>query len=111
MGKLVYLRDVVTLNLDTEKCVGCGMCVTVCPHAVFSMNQNHAKINDRDTCMECGACARNCPAEAITVKTGVGCASAVINAALGRKSSACCCSTDSEDEYNSSDISCKPGCC
>ena len=94
MGKLIYLRDVVTLNLDMEKCVGCGMCITVCPHAVFKMNEKHAYIEERDACMECGACAKNCPAEAIRVKTGVGCASAVINAALGRKSSACCCSID-----------------
>jgi ferredoxin len=28
--------------------------------------------------MECGACAKNCPVNAITVDTGVGCATAVI---------------------------------
>jgi len=41
--------------------------------------------------MECGACMQNCPAEAITVKSGVGCANAVINSLLGRKSDSCCC--------------------
>jgi hypothetical protein len=29
--------------------------------------------------MECGACAKNCHAAAISVDTGVGCASAVIS--------------------------------
>jgi len=38
-----------------------------------------------DTCMECGACARNCPTEAITVRAGVGCATAVFDDALGQK--------------------------
>ena len=91
MGKLVYLKDVVTLNLDQEKCVGCGICLIVRPHEVLSMNNGHARIENRDLCMECGACARNCPTEAVTVRAGVGCAEAVINAALGRDGSSCCC--------------------
>lgn len=49
-----------------------------------------AKIINRDACMECGACVQNCPADAITVDAGVGCAAAVINAALGRKGECCC---------------------
>jgi NAD-dependent dihydropyrimidine dehydrogenase PreA subunit len=91
MGKLVYLKNVVTLALDKNKCVGCGLCGIVCPHNVFSLNNGHAEITDRDACMECGACAQNCPAEALTVEAGVGCAAAVINSALGRDSSSCCC--------------------
>jgi NAD-dependent dihydropyrimidine dehydrogenase PreA subunit len=90
MAGLVYLRNVVTLELDQEMCIGCGVCEMVCPHAVFAMAVSTARISDRDACMECGACALNCESEAIAVKTGVGCASAVINAALGR-TDACCC--------------------
>ena len=96
MNQLVYLKNVVTLVLDQEKCVGCGMCLLVCPHAVFAMENGCARIRIRDACMECGACARNCPAEAINVQAGVGCASAVINAALGRESSTCCCTIESD---------------
>ena len=91
MGQLIYLKDVVTLDLNEEKCVGCGMCTLVCPHTVLSMNNGKVHVINRDACMECGACATNCPTEAITVQAGVGCAAAVINAALGRKSSSCCC--------------------
>jgi len=40
--------------------------------------------------MECGACAMNCPTDALTVQAGVGCAAAVINAALGRDGACCC---------------------
>jgi len=93
MARLVYLRDVVTLELDVERCSGCGVCVTVCPHAVLAMNGRGARIVDRDACMECGACATNCATEAISVRAGVGCAAAVINAALGR-GDGCCCVTD-----------------
>jgi len=90
-----YLRNVVTLKLDIEKCTGCGMCIEVCPHEVFKMNTRHVEIRHRDACMECGACSRNCPFDAIAVQAGVGCAAAVINAMLGRTDAACCCITES----------------
>jgi NAD-dependent dihydropyrimidine dehydrogenase PreA subunit len=97
MGKMIYLKNVTTLRLQEDRCVGCGMCLAVCPHEVFALNNGKAKIRDRDACMECGACARNCPTEAIRVQAGVGCAAAVINTALGRKNSACCCVIEPQD--------------
>ena len=97
MNHLIYLRDVVTLRLDEKKCMGCGACLLVCPHAVLSLTNGKVKIADRDACMECGACARNCPADALTVRAGVGCAVAVVNSMLGRKKSSCCCSVGSEE--------------
>ena len=115
MGELIYLKDVVTLELNSEKCIGCGMCLTVCPHAVFSMNEKKAYIINRDACMECGACVQNCPSDAIAVTSGVGCAAALINATLGRKSSPCCSGIENDDTSVSvqrcSDNSCKLDCC
>lgn len=87
-----YLKNVVSLKLDTEKCKGCGMCANVCPHGVFAMEMEKAAITDRDACMECGACEKNCPFAAIEVKTGVGCASAVINGLLTGTEPTCGCS-------------------
>ncbi|MBN2126444.1 MAG: 4Fe-4S binding protein [Deltaproteobacteria bacterium] len=97
MFDFIYLRDVVTLALDEERCVGCGMCLLVCPHEVFAMNGRSARIADRDACMECGACAQNCPVGAVSVTAGVGCAAAVINSMLGRESSSCCCVIEPRD--------------
>jgi ferredoxin len=111
----IYLRDVVTLHLDEERCTGCGMCLEVCPHAVLIKFNGRVRVEERDACMECGACARNCPVEAITVRSGVGCAMAVINSALGRNSSSCCCVIESP--HSTADGSVKPdaagsaGCC
>jgi len=104
MGQMVYLKNVVSLKLDEKKCVGCGMCLTVCPHAVFRLNEKHASIKNLDFCMECGACAQNCIASAIYVKTGVGCAAAVINSFLGRTDSSCCCVIEPEKQKNSGQI-------
>lgn len=77
-----YLKNVVTLQMNDDACVGCGMCLDVCPHAVFRMQGRKAEIYDRDACMECGACARNCPVSAIQVQSGVGCAHAIIVGAI-----------------------------
>lgn len=112
-----YLQDVVTLEYDADKCVGCGRCGEVCPHGVFVVRaslpltgerakpvlppdapgpsakgseRRRAEIVDRDLCMECGACARNCPVEAINVRAGVGCAQGIIRGALGIGGDCCC---------------------
>lgn len=74
-----YIRNVVTLELDRELCIGCGICAAVCPQQLFAMQGGKAQIMDRDACMECGACALNCPVMAIAVDAGVGCASGMIN--------------------------------
>ena len=111
----LYLRDVVTLQLDLDKCVGCGMCIVVCPHEVFALDNGKVRIDQRDACMECGACAVNCVAEAITVQAGVGCAMAVINSALGRDASSCCCVIETEKNTSSCGTEAattgKSGCC
>ncbi|MDF2531640.1 MAG: ferredoxin [Clostridia bacterium] len=74
-----YIRNVTTLKLNKDKCKGCGLCIAVCPHRVFTMENGKADIVDKDHCMECGACALNCPFTAIFVEVGVGCAIAIIN--------------------------------
>ncbi|MEQ8191512.1 MAG: mercury methylation ferredoxin HgcB [Candidatus Eremiobacterota bacterium] len=94
MFGLKYIENTVTLSLDKEKCVSCGICLEVCPHGVFKMN-GRAEITDKNACMECGACAKNCPAEAITVKSGVGCAAAVINGMVRGTEPDCDCSKSS----------------
>lgn len=79
MKGFTYLPNVATLELDSEACSGCGLCVEVCPHQVFSLRCDKAEIVDRDRCMECGACRTNCPTEAILVDAGVGCAAGMIS--------------------------------
>ena len=76
---MTYLRNGETLTLDRRLCNGCERCIEVCPHEVLSLVEGKARIMDRASCMECGACANNCEPGAITVRAGVGCASAVIS--------------------------------
>lgn len=91
-----YLENVVTLELNPEKCTGCGMCTQVCPQEVFVMEGKRAAIADRDACMECGACAMNCLGEAISVKAGVGCASGIIKGFIRGTEPTCDCSSGND---------------
>ena len=81
---LRYLENVVTLQLDVETCNGCSMCVMVCPHEVFDIQERKAVIIDRNACIECGACAINCPVNAIRVQTGAGCATGILLGTIGK---------------------------
>ncbi len=81
-----------TLQYDQSACIGCGVCVDVCPHAAFEMRDRLAYLVNAQACMECGACQLNCPVNAIRVESGVGCAAAMIQAALrGQKEASCSC--------------------
>jgi len=88
-----YLKNVATLKMDQKLCTGCGMCLKVCPHAVFALRNKKAVIVSKDSCMECGACAKNCAFHALSVRSGVGCAAGIMYAALAGKDpkkEACC---------------------
>lgn len=100
MKTMQYLRNVVTLKLDAGLCTGCGLCVNVCPHAVFEIINRKARIVNIDDCMECGACSMNCQFGAITVKSGVGCAAGIINGILNNSDPSCDCAGEKKNEKN-----------
>ncbi len=87
-----YLKGVATLKLDQNRCIGCGLCATVCPHAVLAVEERLARIIELDRCMECGACVGNCPVAALSVNAGVGCASAIIHSWITGEEPNCDCS-------------------
>ncbi len=86
----VIRTSVNTLEYNPELCINCGMCSSVCPHGVFAPNGRVVQLVRPEACMECGACRQNCLTGAIAVDSGVGCAAAMIHAALtGRKEATC----------------------
>ena len=50
---------------ETEKCVGCGNCISVCPNACHRMETAHVFL--REHCIGCGNCADVCPVKALEV--------------------------------------------
>ena len=49
--------------IDTEKCVGCGGCIDLCPTIAISMINDVVTI-DAELCTECGICIKVCPMRA-----------------------------------------------
>jgi ferredoxin len=94
MDNQLYLKNVVTLAYDPLICNGCAMCVDVCPHGVFAIVNKKAQITNRDKCMECGACSLNCATKAISVESGVGCATAVIYGFFSKGEPTCGCTAN-----------------
>ncbi len=92
---LRYLKNVSTLKVVADKCIGCGACIDVCPHRVLFLKEKAVAIRDLDLCIECGACAKNCPVAALEVEAGVGCASAIIYSWLTGKEPSCDCDSGS----------------
>lgn len=100
------MNAINTLEYDPELCINCGMCNVVCPHGVFAPNGRVAQLVRREACMECGACALNCPTGAITVDSGVGCAAAMIKAALTGQAEPTCGESDEAPTCCGSNSSC-----
>lgn len=55
--------------VDSEKCVGCGLCEKTCPFGAISVEET-ARV-DPARCIGCGRCAGECPQGAISMEAAV----------------------------------------
>jgi 2-oxoglutarate ferredoxin oxidoreductase subunit delta len=63
------------LDIATERCKGCELCITVCPHGVLALDTtvvNHlgyhpVRLTDPAGCTSCVLCARVCPDAVFTI--------------------------------------------
>lgn len=53
-------------TVDSTRCDGCGLCVRVCPNAVFVVSGGKAGVTG-SRCLGCGHCVAACPQEAVMV--------------------------------------------
>jgi nitroreductase/Pyruvate/2-oxoacid:ferredoxin oxidoreductase delta subunit len=58
----------VATRIDQEKCIGCELCVKVCPSRTISMQDGKAQVTG-DRSLHCGHCAAVCPVDAVRVGT------------------------------------------
>ncbi len=55
----------MSVIIDSEKCEGCGICVSVCPVQAISIIEGKPLIN-QNKCTECLQCVSECPNAAIS---------------------------------------------
>ena len=53
------IRRTPQLQVYLDRCIGCGRCVTVCPHDAQHLDETGRRY-DRDQCIGCGLCAAEC---------------------------------------------------
>lgn len=57
----------VKIEIDLEKCTGCGTCTAVCPSGVYEIKEGKSIVVNLDACLTCRACETQCPNSAIKV--------------------------------------------
>jgi ferredoxin len=55
------------IEVDSEKCVSCGACVTLCPVEAITIDEDASVVFDKEKCIGsiCSACVDACPSRAI----------------------------------------------
>ncbi len=59
------LKD--TINLEQEKCIDCGACVSLCPVSALVMKNFEVGV-ENEKCILCGRCINSCPFKALSIK-------------------------------------------
>ena len=60
------IREII--NIDEEKCNGCGLCIPNCPEGALQVIDGKARLISDLFCDGLGACIGECPAGAITIE-------------------------------------------
>lgn len=53
------------LEVDLEKCISCGACVSLCPVEAISIAKDWSVVFDEEKCVACGLCVNACPVRAL----------------------------------------------
>ena len=59
------MNKIVIINSD--KCIGCGVCVEICPKKILYIQDNVCKVTDEKKCDKSKGCENVCPTTAITI--------------------------------------------
>ena len=71
----VVMTHFVPLDIASDRCKGCELCITACPHHVLALDESVVNalgyhpvtLTNPDECTSCVICARICPDTVFTV--------------------------------------------
>jgi len=56
-----------TVEVNQEKCTGCGECVDICPEEVYELQDEISVPVNAEDCVGCESCLEVCESDAITI--------------------------------------------
>jgi NAD-dependent dihydropyrimidine dehydrogenase PreA subunit len=58
----------MSVEIDREKCDGCGVCVEICPLDALRLDEDGKAYVKYDECWYCGCCELECPRKAVRLR-------------------------------------------
>ncbi|MFX1358139.1 MAG: HgcAB-like fusion protein [Promethearchaeota archaeon] len=58
------------INIERDECIGCKVCIEVCPRNLYLFNEKDKKVDltNREKCINCNACVKRCLAQCLKIK-------------------------------------------